>query len=156
MSDDIVREVRVLVDASVCLNPPIHKYSKFDRTLVIPLLEEAERLQREVEQLRYDVGIQRHLLEGEAAELRQLREMKLRVEDGRLTEAEFQAVCHNLDPADEERFKQGCLSEWRKLFGNDSLPVTAIPPPLIRGILDQVARGEMTVEAAEVRLTGRE
>jgi hypothetical protein len=51
-SDDIVREVRVLVDASVCTNPPIHKYSKFDRTLVVPLLEEAERLQREVEQLR--------------------------------------------------------------------------------------------------------
>jgi hypothetical protein len=36
MSDDIVREVRVLVDASVCTNPPIHKYSKFDRTLVVP------------------------------------------------------------------------------------------------------------------------
>jgi hypothetical protein len=52
---DIVREVRVLVDASVCTNPPIHKYSKFDRTLVVPLLEEAERLQREVEQLRREV-----------------------------------------------------------------------------------------------------
>jgi hypothetical protein len=56
MSDDIVREVRVLVDASVCTNPPIHKYSKFDRTLVVPLLEEAERLQSEVEQLRREVG----------------------------------------------------------------------------------------------------
>jgi hypothetical protein len=56
MSDDIVREVRVLVDASVCTNPPIHKYSKFDRTLVIPLLEEAERLRYEVEQLRREVG----------------------------------------------------------------------------------------------------
>jgi 16S rRNA G1207 methylase RsmC len=52
MSDDIVREVRVLVDASVCTNPPIHKYSKFDRTLVVPLLEEAERLRREVEDLK--------------------------------------------------------------------------------------------------------
>jgi 16S rRNA G1207 methylase RsmC len=52
MSDDIVREVRVLVDASVCTNPPIHKYSKFDRTLVIPLLEEAERLRREIEDLK--------------------------------------------------------------------------------------------------------
>jgi hypothetical protein len=48
--DDIVREVRVLVDASVCTNPPIHKYSKFDRTLVVPLLEEAERMRRAVEQ----------------------------------------------------------------------------------------------------------
>jgi hypothetical protein len=55
MSDDIVREVRVLVDASVCTNPPIHKYSKFDRTLIIPLLEEAERLRYEVEQLRLEV-----------------------------------------------------------------------------------------------------
>jgi 16S rRNA G1207 methylase RsmC len=52
MSDDILREVRVLVDASVCTNPPIHKYSKFDRTLVIPLLEEAERLRREIEDLK--------------------------------------------------------------------------------------------------------
>jgi 16S rRNA G1207 methylase RsmC len=52
MSDDIVREVRVLVDASVCTNPPIHKYSKFDRTLVVPLLEEAERLRREIEDLK--------------------------------------------------------------------------------------------------------
>jgi hypothetical protein len=94
VSDDIVREVRVLVDASVCTNPPIHKYSKFDRTLVVPLLEEAESLQREVGQLRRDA----------------------------------EAVV-NPD---------------------------AIPPPLLRDILDQVARGEMSVEAAEVRLTGRE
>jgi hypothetical protein len=50
VADDIVREVRVLVDASVCTNPPIHKYSKFDRTLVVPLLEEAERLRRELEE----------------------------------------------------------------------------------------------------------
>jgi hypothetical protein len=50
VADDIVREVRVLVDASVCTNPPIHKYSKFDRTLVVPLLEEAERLRRELDE----------------------------------------------------------------------------------------------------------
>jgi hypothetical protein len=50
VADDIVREVRVLVDASVCTNPPIHKYSKFDRTLVVPLLEEAERMRRELEE----------------------------------------------------------------------------------------------------------
>jgi hypothetical protein len=55
VADDIVREVRVLVDASVCTSPPIHKYSKFDRTLVVPLVEEAESLQREVEQLRREV-----------------------------------------------------------------------------------------------------
>jgi hypothetical protein len=94
VTDDIVREVRVLVDASVCTNPPIHKYSKFDRTLVVPLLEEAERLQSEVEQLRRDAE-----------------------------------TVVNPD---------------------------AIPPPLLRDILGQVAKGEMTVEAAEVRLTGRE
>jgi hypothetical protein len=94
VSDDIVREVRVLVDASVCTNPPIHKYSKFDRTLVVPLLEEAERLQRAVEQLERDVE-----------------------------------TVVNPD---------------------------AIPPPLLKDILNQVARGEMSVEAAEVRLTGRE
>jgi hypothetical protein len=50
IADDIVREVRVLVDASVCTYPPIHKYSKFDRTLVVPLLEEAERMRRELEE----------------------------------------------------------------------------------------------------------
>src|SRR5437588_758710 len=55
MAYDIVREVRVLVDASVSTNPPIHKYSKFDRTLVVPLLDEAERLRDEVEQLRREV-----------------------------------------------------------------------------------------------------
>jgi hypothetical protein len=52
MSDDIVREVRELVDASVCTSPPIHKYSKFDRTLVVPLVEEAERLRAELEEFR--------------------------------------------------------------------------------------------------------
>jgi hypothetical protein len=50
VADDIVREVRVLVDANVCTNPPIHRYSKFDRTLVVPLLEEAERMRRELEE----------------------------------------------------------------------------------------------------------
>jgi ABC-type transporter Mla MlaB component len=56
MSDDIVREVRELVDAACKgTNPPIHRYSKFDRTLVVPLLEEAERLRYEVEQLRLEV-----------------------------------------------------------------------------------------------------
>jgi hypothetical protein len=50
VADDIVREVRVLVDASVCVSPPIYKYSKFDRTLVVPLLEEAERMRRELEE----------------------------------------------------------------------------------------------------------
>jgi hypothetical protein len=50
VGEDIVREVRVLVDASVCTNPPIHRYSKFDRTLVVPLLEEAESLQRQLEE----------------------------------------------------------------------------------------------------------
>jgi hypothetical protein len=63
MADDIVREVRVLVDASVCTDPPIHKYSKFDRTLVVPLLEEAERLQRAVEQMQRDADILRREVE---------------------------------------------------------------------------------------------
>jgi hypothetical protein len=127
MADDIVQEVRELVDEA-CDDPSVYRWGKFDRTLVVPLLEEAERL----------------------------RAMEHRVSEGYLTEAEFQAICHNLNPADEERFKQGCLAEWRKLFGSESLPATAIPLPLVKDILDQVAKGEMTVEAAGVRLTGRE
>jgi hypothetical protein len=51
---DIVGEVRGLVDAA-CKDTNIHRWSKFDRTLVIPLLEEAERLRYEVEQLRREV-----------------------------------------------------------------------------------------------------
>jgi hypothetical protein len=43
-----------LVDAA-CKDTNIHRWSKFDRTLVIPLLEEAERLRDEVEQLRLEV-----------------------------------------------------------------------------------------------------
>jgi hypothetical protein len=64
MSDDIVREVRELVDAACKgTNPPIHRYSKFDRTLVVPLLEEAERLQRAVEQMGREADILRREVE---------------------------------------------------------------------------------------------
>lgn len=51
---DIVGEVRGLVDAA-CKDTNIHRWSKFDRALVIPLLEEAERLRDEVERLRLEV-----------------------------------------------------------------------------------------------------
>jgi hypothetical protein len=46
---DIVGEVRGLVDAA-CKDTNIHRWSKFDRTLVIPLLEEAERMRAELEE----------------------------------------------------------------------------------------------------------
>lgn len=127
MADDIVREVRELVD-EVCDDSSVYRWGKFDRTLVVSLLEEAERL----------------------------RAIEYRVSEGHLTEPEFQAICHNLNPDDEERFKQGCLAEWMELFGNEYPPATAIPPPQVKDILDQVAAGKMAVEVAEVRLTGRE
>lgn len=49
-------------------------------------------------------------------ELRRLQAMEQRVKEGHLTEEEFQAICHNLCPDDEERFKAGCRQTWEKLF----------------------------------------
>jgi chromosome segregation ATPase len=58
----------------------------------------------------------REELKNALSELDRLRAMEQRVKEGHLTEEEFQAMCHNLCPDDEERFKAGCRQTWEKLF----------------------------------------
>jgi hypothetical protein len=122
MSEDSIDRIRALYEERVNDKPVIHKWGGFDRSFVGELLQEVDLLRTRVSSLEHDLVVQKQLLEGEAAELRRLRYLELRVQDGRLTEAEFQAVCHNLSPEDEVRFKRGCYDEWRRLFGNTDLP----------------------------------
>lgn len=54
-------------------------------------------------------------VEVEVALAEALCELK-RYRQGRLTEDEFQNLCHNLSDEDEARFKQGCIDYQNKLF----------------------------------------
>jgi DUF438 domain-containing protein len=76
-------------------------------------LKASER-RRDEEMCRADCLAQ--LLENGSEEMRRLQAMEQRVKEGHLTEEEFQAICHNLCPDDEERFKAGCRQTWEKLF----------------------------------------
>lgn len=42
-----------------------------------------------------------------------------RVLEGKLTEEEFQNLCHNLTTEDRKRFEQGCKEFQEKLFGKE-------------------------------------
>lgn len=96
-------------------------------------------LREENARLRHDFDIQKMVLESSDREIRRLQERLLaeegrvvhfsqelqRVKDDRLTTAgqersdcveEFQAICQNLRPDDEERFVRGCYATWQLLL----------------------------------------
>lgn len=75
-----------------------------------------ESLAAECSRLREENAGWREELKKALSELDRLRVMERRVKEGHLTEEEFQAICHNLCPDDEERFKAGCRQTWEKLF----------------------------------------
>jgi chromosome segregation ATPase len=96
-------------------------------------------LREENARLRHDFDIQKRVLESSDREIRRLQERLLaeegrvvhfsqelqRVKDDRLTTVgqersdcveEFQAICQNLRPDDEERFVRGCYATWQLLL----------------------------------------
>jgi chaperonin cofactor prefoldin len=111
-----VEEIRVLLDEKVNDDPPIYRFGNFGRLLVKELMQAYDGLKAQNESLRSQL----HAAEGEERVLRdevqRLRLMEARVKDGKLTEEEFQAICHDLSPDDEERFMRGCHAMWQRLF----------------------------------------
>jgi chromosome segregation ATPase len=96
-------------------------------------------LREENARLRHDFDIQKMVLESSDREIHRLQERLLaeegrvthfsqelqRVKDDRLTTGgqgrsdcveEFQAICQNLRPDDEERFVRGCYATWQLLL----------------------------------------
>jgi hypothetical protein len=131
------QEIRALLEEKINSDPPVCRYGSFGHELVRELMDAHDALARSYESacselagLRHELGLQRELLEKRTQDTRRLRERLLaeegrvthfsqelrRVKDGRLTEEEFQAICHNLSPDDEERFVRGCYATWQLLF----------------------------------------
>lgn len=71
-------------------------------------------------------------------EIDKLEEEVIRLKEGRFTEEEFQALCHQFQQADCRRFCKGCLDYWLNLFGKDKLT-----PVLIEAAVKVITKAQL-------------
>lgn len=124
-----VDRIRLLLEKKVSEDPPVYRFASFDRLFVKELLQFYDALKEErdglynslsktLEQLRAtEQRRDEEMCRADclARDVERLRLMEARVKDGKLTEEEFQAICHDLSPDDEERFMRGCHALWQRL-----------------------------------------